>query len=246
MSRLMGRGPHLAPIIAKVRRRAGAARLLVGGRNLAGASDPAARFTLAIDGAVFQQWEAAPGFFLHVFDLPPGRLSGDGPFAALTVQSTPAVGGAPIPTAIEQFDVQDAGDFMWAYGDGWQEAESSPAIGVWRWTSDRAALRIVGPPQRLRVTLWVESPLRYFDEAPLVRASAGGRALAATTLSASREWSFEVPADVLAASGGAITIETPRTFVPAERGGTADQRRLGLRVFAIRVSNLLTPPEVSR
>jgi len=98
----------------------------------------------------------------------------------------------------------------------------------------------------LRIALWIESPLRYFDEAPLVRASAGSRELAVTTLSASREWSFDVPAAALAASGGAVTIETDHTFVPAERGGTGDQRRLGLRVFAIRVSNLLTPTEVSR
>jgi hypothetical protein len=74
----------------------------------------------------------------------------------------------------------------------------------------------------------------------------GTRELAATTLSATREWSFDVPADALAASGGVITIETDRTFSPAERSGAADQRRLGLRVFSIHVSNLLTPPEVSR
>ena len=246
MSRLMGRGPHLAPISAKIRRREGAAHLVIGGRNLAGPGDPAARFTLAIDGAPFQQWESPPGFFLHVFDIPAGRLMGEGPLAPLTVSSTPLSGTVPIPTAIEQFDLQDAGDFMWAYDTGWQEAESSPAIGVWRWTTDRATLRIVGLPQSLRIALWIESPLRYFDEAPLIRASAGGRELATTTLASSREWSFEVSADELAASGGAVTIETNRTFVPAERGGTADHRRLGLRVFAIRVSNLLTPTEVSR
>jgi hypothetical protein len=246
MARLMTRGPHLAPITARVRRRPGAARLLIGGRNLAGPEDPAARFTLAIDGTPVQQWDASPGFFLHVFDLPSGRLSGDGPLATLTVQSTPLSGITPIPTAIEQFDVQNQADFMWAYDTGWQEAEFSPQLGVWRWTSDRATLRIIGPPQHLRITMWIESPLRYFDEAPLVRATAGSRELAATTLSASGEWSIDVPADVLAASGGAVTIETNRTFVPAERGGTGDLRSLGLRVFAIRVSNLLTPPEVSR
>ncbi|HEY7688033.1 MAG TPA: hypothetical protein VH835_05050, partial [Dongiaceae bacterium] len=227
-----------------------AARLLIGGRNLAGPGDAAVRFTLAIDGAPFQRWDTPPGFFLHVFEIPSGRLMGDavgdGALATVTVQSAPVSGTAPIPTAIEQFDVQDAGDFMWAYDTGWQEAEFSPDAGVWRWTSDRATLRIVGPAQHLRVTMWIESPLRYFDEAPLVRASAGSRELAVTTLAGSRDWSFDVPADALAASGGAIAIETNRTFVPAERGGTADRRSLGLRVFAIRVSNLLTPTEVSR
>ncbi len=99
----------------------------------------------------------------------------------------------------------------------------------------------------MRITLSIESPLRYFDEAPLVRASAGGRELAVTTISASREWAFDVPADALAASGGMVTIETNRTFVPAETGGGADQRRLGLRVFSIHVaSKSLTPSEVSR
>ena len=76
MSRLMGRGPHLEPIVAMVRRRPGAARVLIGGRNLAGPNDPAARFTIAIDGAPFQQWDAAPGFFLQVFEIPAGRLGG--------------------------------------------------------------------------------------------------------------------------------------------------------------------------
>jgi hypothetical protein len=94
--------------------------------------------------------------------------------------------------------------------------------------------------------LWIESPLRYFDAAPLVRASAGDVELASTRLSTSGEWAFDVPAGALAASGGAVTLTTDRTFVPAERGGTADRRRLGLRVFAARVSNLLTPPEVTR
>ena len=246
MSRLMGRGPHLEPIVAMVRRRPGATRLLIGGRNLAGPNDPAARFTIAIDGAPFQQWESAPGFFLHVFEIPAGRLSGEGPLARFTVQSSPASGTAPIPTAIEQFDLQDQQALMWAYDAGWQEAESSPAFGVWRWTTDRATLRVVGPAEAVRITLSVESPLRYFDEAPLVRATAGGRELAVTTMAGSRDWAFDVPADALAASGGTITIETNRTFVPAETGGGADRRRLGLRVFLIQVANSLTPSEVSR
>jgi hypothetical protein len=235
MSGLMGRGPHLGPIIAMVRRRPGPARLMIGGRNLAGATDPAARFEVLIDGAPFQQWDAGPGFFLHMFDVPAGRLLGDGALATLTVRSSAVSGEAPIPTAVEQFDLQDADAVLWAYGAGWHEAEYSPSLGMWRWTSERATVRIAGPSQAVRITLSIESPLRYFDEAPLVRALAGERELAATTLSASGEWGFDVPADAWVASGGAITIQTSLTFVPAELGGGADIRRLGLRVFAISV-----------
>jgi hypothetical protein len=61
--------------------------------------------------------------------------------------------------------------------------------------------------------------------------------LAVTTIASSRDWTFDVPADALAASDGTITIETNRTFVPAEAGGGADRRRLGLRVFSIQVAN---------
>jgi hypothetical protein len=242
---VMGRGPHLGPITAMVRRRASAARILIGGRNLAAANDPAARFTMSIDGAVVEQWDAAPGFFLKVLELPAGRLAGDGAFATLTVQSTAIAGSAPIPTAIEQFDLQGDQDTMWGYGEGWQEAEYSPQFGVWRWTSDRASLRIAGP-RAVRITMTIESPLRYFPEPPLVRARAGGREVAVSSIASAREWTFDVPADSLAASGGIITIETDKTFTPAERGSAADQRRLGLRVFSIRVSNSLTAPETSR
>jgi hypothetical protein len=242
MSGVMGRGPHLAPITAMVRRRSEGARMMIGGRNLAAPNDPAAHFTVSIDGVPFQEWDASPGFFVKIFDLPAGRLAGAGEWATLTVQSTPGT----IQTAIEQFDVQDEQSTMWGYGEGWQEAEYSMALGVWRWASDRAALRIAGPPRAVRITLTVESPLRYFDAAPRVRAMAGERELAATTIAATGDWSFDVPADALQASGGAITIETDKTFVPAERGSAPDRRRLGLRVFAIQVSNGLTPLEPSR
>lgn len=253
MSGLRGKSPHLAPITAMVRRRSGAARVLIGGRNLAGANDPAARFTLSIDGSIVQAWEASPGFFLQVIDIPAGRLTGAGPFATLSVQSSASSGTAPIPTAIEQFDLQDDQATMWGYGEGWQEAEFNTDFGVWRWTSERATLRIAGPPRAVRMTLTIESPLRYFDEAPLVKIHAGDRELAASILTAAREWTIDVPADALVASNGAITIETNKVFVPSERGAAADHRRLGLRVFAIRVSDLprivsnsLTAPESTR
>ena len=80
--------------------------MLIGGRNLAASGQPAARFRIAIDGSLFQEWEAPPGFFLHAFDIPAGRLAGEGAFAEMSVQSEAVNGGAAIPTAIEQFDLQ--------------------------------------------------------------------------------------------------------------------------------------------
>jgi hypothetical protein len=40
-----------------------------------------------------------------------------------------------------------------------------------------------------------------------------------------------VPAAALKAADGMVTIETDKTFVPNERSGSPDKRRLGLRIF---------------
>lgn len=246
MSGLMGRAPHLGPIAAHVRRRGGATTVLVGGRNLAGAGGPTATFTLAIDGVTLQRWDAAPGFFLQVFEIPAGRLSGDGPFAALTIQSEAASGATVIQTAIEQFDLQGEGALMWGYADGWHEAESNTALGVWRWTSERSQLRLTGPARAVQVALIVESPLRYFEMPATVRVMAGDREVAKAEIGDTRTWTFDVTGEALSAAGGVLAIETDQTFVPAERDGGADNRRLGLRILAIRIANSLTPAEVTR
>ncbi|MEZ5286615.1 MAG: hypothetical protein R2712_17765 [Vicinamibacterales bacterium] len=65
---------------------------------------------------------------------------------------------------------------------------------------------------------------------------AGDSEIARATMGSDGVWSFEVPREALAASGGRITIATSQTFSPAERGGPPDQRRLGLRIFEIRVN----------
>ena len=67
--------------------------------------------------------------------------------AQLTIRSSGA-DGSRVDTAIEQFDLQSTGFMMWAYDDGWQEAEYNPAVGMWRWASDRSTLRIVDASTR--------------------------------------------------------------------------------------------------
>ena len=155
-------------------------------------------------------------------------------------------GAAVIQTAIEQFDLQNPDQLMSGYGDGWNEAESSTALGGWRWTSERSVLRILGPPQDVRISLVIESPRRYFDAPANVRVRAGEREVATRTVADTETWTFDVRGAAIAASGGVLTIETDKTFVPSERDGGADNRRLGLRILAIRVANSLTPAEVTR
>ena len=234
VARLMGRGPSIAPITAGVRRRPDGVHVLVGGRHLGGANEPPVTVVAAIDGIDVAQWTVGPGFFLHEFELPAGALAGEG-LATLSMRSFSGQGGS-VPTSIEQFDLQSTDTLMWGYDEGWHEAEFDPAIGVWRWTSDRATLRIVGSETPVTVIVNVESPGRYFDELPTVRMLAGDQVLGETRFEGSLVWRVVVPVAALQQSGGRVTIETTRTFVPAERGAQPDARVLGLRVFAVDVS----------
>jgi hypothetical protein len=248
MARLMGRGPHLAPIVAWVRRRQEPARILIGGRNLGAADGPVARFTLSMDQRVLQRWDAAPGFFLHVFDVPADALAGQGAFARLTVASAAAAGDAAVATAIEQFDVQSAGAPVWGFETGWHEAEYDPNLGTWHWTSNRATLRVAGADRLLELVFRIESSLRYFERPSRVQVVAGTRTLDSFAVGREETRTVEVPADALIDAAGAITIETDQTFVPAERAATLDTRRLGLRVFDVDIrpaprDAALTPPK---
>ena len=232
-ARLMGRGPSLGPITAWVRRRAEPVHLVVGGRNLGSPSDPEATFSIAIDGWSVGQWNARPGFFIHECDVPADRLAGEGPFARLTIESKSQTA---VPTAIEQFDLQTVGSLMWVFDEGWQEAEYNPLLGVWRWTSDRSTLRIINASTPVAITMRVERPTRYFDRHPMVRMKAANRVLGETNFDGSELWTVTVPLEALREARGRIDIETDLTFVPAERSGVTDRRRLGLRVFGVNVS----------
>lgn len=235
MARLMGKGPHQGGAIGWVRRRDVGVRMLVGGRNLTQPGDPAARFTASLDGRTIAGWEASPGFFLHVFDLPASALAGPGTLGELVIASTAVLGDAVVPTAVEQFDLQPDGQAVWGLAEGWHEAEYNPTLGVWHWTSERATIRIVGATTPLQITMRVESPLRYFDRPSTVQIRAGSRTVVSSTVTADHTIAAEIPLQALVESGGLVVVETDQTFVPAERDGAADRRRLGLRVFDVDV-----------
>ena len=220
-----GRGPGRAPIQGWIRRRQQAIALIVGGRNLASGSS--ARVTIAVDGRTIDEPTVMPGFFLRMLQLDAGRLTGPGDYATLTVQADPA------RVAIEQFDAQSDDRVIFGYGDGWQEQEHNPSTGgLWRWTSERATLRVHAGGHPLTLTLAGEPPSVNFSKPSHVRISAGGRLVAEQTLSSSFLVQTTIPAELVGGAETLITIETDQIFVPAERRrGSRDQRHLGLRVF---------------
>jgi hypothetical protein len=255
------KGPGDNQATGYVRRRPQAMQMMIGGRNLGEKSDPAVRFTVALDGRTLETFEVAPspGFFLRSLTLPAGVLmgapgegvgAGAGRWAEITVRAeaasprvvatgVAAPGTQPVAAAVEQFDLQPLDGVMVAYDAGWHEAEFDPMRGLsWRWASDAATLRVWSGGQDVDITLRAESPRRYFDAAPKVVLRAGGQTLATLTPEDDFALTARVPASALQASGGVLTLTTDRVFVPAEvRRGSSDRRRLGLRIYDVTVTS---------
>jgi hypothetical protein len=243
LSRARGRGPDHAPIVGYVKRSDRPAHLMIGGRHLGEAGDPAADFELALDGVVIDRWTLTFDHrnFLRFLDLPRGVPAGDGHYARLTVSAAPPAGETRrAPVAIRQFDLQPSNEIVYGFGPGWHEDEYVTETGArWRWTSDRSVLQVRGPVQAIRVRLYGESPLRYFSAAPAIKVTAAGRVIAELHPTSDFRWDLVVPADAVAASGGDIAIETDRVFVPADAGRSVDTRRLGLRIWACHVQAIV-------
>jgi hypothetical protein len=238
LARMAAAGPDHRPIEAWVRRRPGPLHLLVGGRHLGERGDPAAEFDLTLDGVVRDRWTLTVDErnFLRFLDIPEGIAPGTG-YARLAIASRSAGGDRRrAPVGVRQFDIQSADQMVYAFGEGWHEDELDAITGRrWRWTSERSVLRVKGATGAIRITMRGESPLRYFDVSPAVRITAAGRVIAQFRPDADFEWTVTVPADDVVRAAGAIAVETDPVYLPGPAEGTADERRLGLRVYECRV-----------
>ena len=124
---------------------------------------------------------------------------------------------------------------MWGFDEGWHEAEYTPALGVWRWTSDRAVASHRRRDDRVRVTLRFEPPRALFRGSRATlrqRRCRGGR-------EALSEWrtplTFDVPFDAIAATDGRIDIETHadlRARGARRRAGSPSSRSARVRICA--------------
>jgi len=239
--RASGTGLNHGPIDAFVRRRPEAAAFMIGGVHLGTAADASTELSVAIDGATVDTWivprEDAGKPFVRFVRLPHGVPDGPGPYATLRVSGRSLDAGRAVPEiAIRQFDLQsDGGRPLMAFDDGWFEDEYSAETGArWRWTGPRAQLRLVSS-RTVVLQLRGESPVKYVGTAPTVKVTAGPRTLATFHPASDFTWRVIVPAEALIESHGIVTIDTDRTYLPGAAEGTADSRRLGLRIFESRV-----------
>ena len=240
-ARATAKGPDQQPIHAWIRRRASPMHAMIGTYHLGGADDPVAEIEVTVDGQRLDRWTLSPSErnSLRFLDLP--ATAGEGDYALLTVASRSAAGDTRrAPVAVRQFDAQDATQLIYGFGEGWHELEYDNATGrLWRWSSDQSVIRLHGMPQDVRLTLRGESPLRYFDSPPLVSVMAAGHTVAQFRPADDFEWNATIPASIVAAGGGAITVALDRAYLPGVSEGTADQRRLGLRLFDVSLRPVL-------
>jgi hypothetical protein len=226
-----GRGPSRAPITGWIRRDLGPTTVMIGGRNLATAG-LSADARVSIDGRTLDQFAVAPGFFLRMVNLPAGALGGPGEYAAITIGSS--VSGVDL--AIEQFDAKPTGRIVFGFAEGWNEQEYNPQTGKhWRWTGERAALRIRSERRPLLLTLAGET--ETFSKPSHIVVRAGSQILDEEVVGDRFSLSAGIPAELLDGGETTITIETDQTYVPAERRlRSRDRRHLGLKIYDCRIT----------
>jgi hypothetical protein len=224
-------GPHLQPSVAWLRERQTEALLMIAGRHVGAPEDPAVRIKLDLPGRLLDEFDAPSGAFFRLVTVPAGALRGTRSYRPLQVSSSAADrSGRIVPVVLEQFDVQPAGTPMIGLQEGWHEPEYNRKTGrAWRWTGERAVVwvRPVGRDVVLRVA--GESPLRYYDRAPVVRVLVGGHAVSRFEPAADFSESFVLPAAALEKAAGQVVIESDLSFVP----GGGDERRLALRIYEV-------------
>ena len=229
-----GLGPSVQPSTAWIRARESAADLVLGGRQVGGAAP--ARLTLTLSDRVVATWDITPGFFYRHLELPAGSLAGSG-YLPLRVGASAADGsGRGVDVKLEQFDLQSGSNAMFGYVDGWHEPEYNPTTSLsWHWMSEKARLWVRPVGRDVTLVLSGESPLKYFDSAPEVRILAGTAEVGRFAPAADFSHQITVSAQALAASEGMVTVESSLWFTPAQRGESADQRHLALRIYSVEV-----------
>jgi hypothetical protein len=213
----------------------------VGGRHFSAAGDPAAVFTLSIDGVPIETWNINPAAggisFLRFIDLPRGLPPGSGEYARLTIAARAEPASRPTPqVAIRQFDIQSSDTLVYGFGEGWHEEEYETATGLrWRWTSKRSVIRIA-PPQPVELMFRGDTPMKYFDAPPRIRVAAGDQVMGELRPDRAFTWKGTVSGDAMQRAGGAVSIEIDRVYLPGAVEGTEDSRQLGLRLFETTVN----------
>jgi hypothetical protein len=210
--------------------------MLLGGRHLGGANEPPVRLIASVDDRAVESFVVTPGYFMRFVTIPDGGLNGEGRFARLAVRAEAVAGGAIPRVGLEQFNLQTADAVQFGFSDGWFEPEYNPTTArSWRWMGESAVLQIHNAGRDVTIEVRGESPLRYFDDAPVLRIAVGVQVVSETRPTTDFAVQVTLPAAALAAAKGRVVLTSDKFFIPGEREGSADRRHLALRIYSVTV-----------
>jgi hypothetical protein len=223
---------------AYIRRRSDAAMLFIGGRHRTAAPLEEAEIAISLDGQLLDRFLSARGdFFFRRVQLPAGRLEGEGLARLVVSCDADDVQLCAQTVRLNRFELQAVDEPFYLLSHGWDASEYDPVRDrSWRWSQERSVIAVHHAGRELEVRIAAESPLRYFDEPPRVVLRAGATVLAEMRPTSDFEIAAVVTPETLDAAGGELTLETDKAFVPAERSGSSDVRRLSLRAFRVDVT----------
>jgi hypothetical protein len=233
------RSPFAGGSVAYIARRAEAATLMIGGRNLGGPCGTAALLRATLDGRPLAEWRLPAGEpFVFFADLPGGALDGRSSYAELRlVAEEPSGSGAVVDVALEQFDVQSGRRPLLALAQGWYEPEMEGMTGEsWRWAGQRAVMVIRNFERDVVVGITADDPTRTLGRGMALEVRAGGRIVASRRFDRRIEWRVSVPASVIREARGALTLNSDASFIPSRTQRNGDTRELSLRVLGIDVT----------
>ncbi len=224
-------GPSTGGSAALVRRQAGNATLVIGGRHVAPPQASAITLDVHVGDGWRQQVQVRPGPFALVWTMPAGSVAGPG-YAPLRVTATDAAAG-PERVLLEQFDVQPEGVPVVALEDGWHEPERNVTTGRrWRWVAAESRLRVAGARDGVRLVISGTWP-RHYDREPVLEIFAGETRIGSHVLRRPFRIEQVVTAQHLRADAGRLTWRASPSFVAGERTGTTDARRLALEIATV-------------
>lgn len=197
---------------------------------------PAAQHTLELSLAGERLHEHGCGEpLLQGFMLPPMARAGG--YLELLARTRRGEKPEGAPFALRGLDYAARSETGFAHGPGWFYPETDERRVPFRWASARARSLVHVPERGARLLVEGTAPIEYVGAGGKIELIVDGQKLLERVQSA-RAYSFDVELKPAALPFREVLLQTERAFVPDHHQRNGDRRRLGLRVYAFRVTPL--------
>ena len=231
-----GWGPHREPSVGWVRRRAGDAMMMIGGRHLGG--DPtASASSSALDDRPLATFDVRPGFLpasSSTFRRRRWRATGDvtrrldGQRARPARRRRSAASRSSSSTCSRPIVVQ------FGFDEGWYEPEYNPPTAQsWRWMSERAVVRVHTPAGDVTLRSGRIAAALFHEAAAAPRQRPATACWRRSRPTADFTTEVAIPADALAAANGRVVLTSDHVLHPRRARGHRRPAAPGARIYSV-------------